>query len=199
MQLKASKIQAMTDSLQEPTVLPKISIEESRSQKTEITQEEPSLHTGATKLGVTLGGIKGIKEAAREKLKSQQKSLVKIELSEEKLKLAWQEIVDIVAKGKALYKSAIEASELFFDGTQITILANVVAFDFLKSERQLLLDFFKEKFQNEEINVLFDLLPEKKESEGVKILSAKEIFEKMADKNPSLRDLRNSLGLDIEY
>lgn len=159
----------------------------------------PAVELPKLKAGVTLGGIKDIKEAARQKLMAQQGAKVKIEITQEKLNDAWRELVAIVANGKALYKSAIEASELHFTSHEVIIHANVVALDFLKNERQTLLDFFKRTFCNEEINVLFELLPEKAGDPGVKVLSSKEVYEKMVQKNPLLADLRATLGLDIEY
>lgn len=151
------------------------------------------------KAGVTLGSIKDIKEAARQRLMAQQGTKEKIEITNEKLQEAWRELIEIVAKGKALYKSAIEASDLQFNAQEIIVHANVVALDFLRNERNTLLDFFKQKFCNEDINVLFELLPEKPSESGSKVLSSKEIYEKMAQKNPLLANLRATLGLDIEY
>ena len=91
------------------------------------------------------------------------------------------------------------ASDVVFEGHEITIHSNIVALDFLKGERQQLLDFFKGHFHNDEVNVLFNLKIEKEEQSGTRVLSTKEVFEKMALKNPALQQLKDSLGLDFEY
>lgn len=165
-----------------------------KSEKAASKAETPS-----PAVGVTLGGMKDILAIARQKVLEQREAKEKIEITDKNLKEAWNELVETLAKGKALYKSAIEASELHFVLHEITVHANVVALDFLKKERQTLLDFFKKKFCNEDINVLFELLPEKAGDAGTKVLSSKEIYDKMAQKNPVLADLRAALGLDIEY
>ena len=75
----------------------------------------------------------------------------------------------------------------------------VVAFDFLKSERIRLLDFFKAHYHNERINVLFAAKVSELEQKGEHVMSTREIFDMMAEKNPNLRILKDKLGMDIEY
>lgn len=79
------------------------------------------------------------------------------------------------------------------------IKATVVAYDFLKNERLQLLGFFKKYYSNDEINVLFAIKEEKVDERAPKVLSTKEVFEKMAQKNPALANLKDSLGLDFDY
>lgn len=148
--------------------------------------------------GVTLSSLKNLKKNTRDKLQADAENKKLIEISAMNLIQAWHEVVENIASHKMLYKSAILQSEVKFEDHDITIHANLVAFDFIKSERLQLLNFFKKYYGNENINVLFAVLPEK-ESGETKVLSTREIFEKMATKNPSLRMLKDSLGLDFEY
>lgn len=148
--------------------------------------------------GVTLSSLKNLKKNTRDKLQADAENKKLIEINAMNLIQAWHEVVENIASHKMLYKSAILQSEVKFEGHDITIHANLVAFDFIKSERLQLLNFFKKYYGNENINVLFAVLPEK-ESGETKVLSTREIFEKMATKNPSLRMLKDSLGLDFEY
>jgi hypothetical protein len=61
------------------------------------------------------------------------------------------------------------------------------------------LDFFKAKYHNEKINVLFEPKISDLEKKGEQVMSTREIFDMMAEKNPNLRILKDKLGLDIEY
>lgn len=122
-----------------------------------------------------------------------------IEITNENLQQAWNEVIEKIASSKMLYKSAILESYLTFNENEITISANVVALDFLKSERTQLLDFFKLFYHNEHVNVLFEAKKSSLEQKGEQVLSTREIFELMAMKNPNLRLLKDKLGLDIEY
>lgn len=162
-----------------------------------LSETAPS--SGTADYGVTLGNLKALREAAREKLKAQQAGQEKLRITEENLHEFWQEIVDELTVGKALYKSAVMAGDIFFQDHIITVRATIVGFDFLKNERPRLLDFFKLKYRDENINVVFELKEEEAPNPGERVLSSKEIFEKMAEKNPALRSLKDSLGLDLEY
>ncbi|MBL7766915.1 MAG: hypothetical protein JNJ58_12515 [Chitinophagaceae bacterium] len=122
-----------------------------------------------------------------------------ISITEEALLEAWNEISLMLTEKKVLYKNAIAQSTLSFTEHEIMIAATTVALDFLKPERLRLLDFFKRKFHNEAINVLFSEKLEVENTEGQKVLSSREVFDEMAAKNPNLRILKDQLGMDIEY
>jgi hypothetical protein len=98
-----------------------------------------------------------------------------------------------------VYRSAILESELKFANQEITIHCNVVSMDFLKGERNRLLDYFKTYYQNESINVLFAETKPDPDQHNQFVLSTREIFDAMASKNQNLRILKDSLGMDIEY
>lgn len=146
-----------------------------------------------------MGGLKNLKSNARDKLLADANRNASVEITDENLKEAWLEVVELIASEKMLYKSAILESVLTFIDHEITIHANVVAFDFLKSERIRLLDFFKSHYHNENVNVLFAAKVLDLEKKGEQVMSTREIFEMMAEKNPNLRILKDKFGMDIEY
>lgn len=148
--------------------------------------------------GVTLGKLRTAREQAREKVQKQDEAAPPIDITPENLEQNGREIMTEMTADRAVYQSAVMTAKLSSQGNDILISAGVVAHDFLKAERLRLLDFFKQRYRNPEINVLFELKEEKPE-EGEKVLSLREIYEKMAAKNPVLRDLRDSLGMDLEY
>lgn len=140
-----------------------------------------------------------MKNNARDKLLADANRNAAIEITNENLMSSWLEVVELIASEKMLYKSAILDSVLTFVDHEITIHANVVAFDFLKSERIRLLDFFKSHYHNEKVNVLFAAKVLDLEKKGEQVMSTREIFDMMAEKNPNLRILKDKFGMDIEY
>ncbi len=97
-----------------------------------------------------------------------------------------------------MYKNAVAQTELKCVENTITIFSSIVAIDFLKPERIRLLQHFKNYYHNEEINVLFEVVADKVDENAPKIISSKEVYEKMISKNPLLQVLRERLGMDIE-
>lgn len=190
-------------------VKPKISIEtvEAPVQKTAEKNQTLSASTAAphsTKAsdnrgnyGVTLGGLKDLKNLVRDKVLNQQHREV-ITIDNEQLKLAWEKIAQQMTAEKIIYRNAIMQTILSFDGHVITLTADPVALDYLKGQRLILLDFFKNHFCNQEINILFALKPEEMQNPAERVLSTREIFDKMATKNPALRKLRDSLNMEFD-
>ena len=148
--------------------------------------------------GVKLSDIKMAKETARKKHEENAIKKEIVEISDENIKIAWDEAMQLIAADKVVFRSALQESTLQFKPNEIQIHANHVAIDFLKTERNKLLDFFKRFYQNEKMNVLF-ISKVEEASKGEKVLSTKEIFEQMATKNPYLRVLKDSLNMDFEY
>ncbi len=161
--------------------------------------KEQAQPTSSPSYGITLGGLKNLKNSARDKLIADANRNAPQVITDENLQKSWLVVVEQIASEKMLYKSAILESRLTFSGNEITIHANVVAFDFLKGERIRLLDFFKAQYHNEGINVLFVPKVSELEQKGEFVLSTREIFDLMAEKNPNLRILKDKLGMDIEY
>jgi|LakMenEpi03Aug12_release.lakeMendotaPanAssembly.Ray.scaffolds.fasta_scaffold05375_9 hypothetical protein len=159
---------------------------------------EPKVASTDTQYGVTLRNLKSLKDQAREKLLANQESKAQIHIEDENLKLVWANAIEFLASDKMVYKSAISESDITFHQDDITIHATTVALDFLKPERLRLLDFFKKAYHNEAINVLFQEKIVALNEGANKVLSTKEIYEKMASKNPHLKNLRDLLRLDLE-
>ncbi|HNB80449.1 MAG TPA: hypothetical protein PLP34_00655 [Chitinophagaceae bacterium] len=104
-----------------------------------------------------------------------------------------------MAGDRAVFRSALLESRLSFSTNEIQIHTNTVACDFLKAERNRILDFFKNAYQNQEMNVLFMEDNTRSEQEGKKVLSTREMFDEMVQQNPVLKSLKDMLGMDFEY
>lgn len=122
-----------------------------------------------------------------------------IALNEENVAAAWMELIEKIAGDKMVYKNALKNSKLLIEGETIRIQADVVSIDFLKTERITILDFFKLNYRNEGINVTFEVAMHDLERAGEQVMSAREIFDAMAERNPNLKLLKDKLGLDMEY
>jgi hypothetical protein len=162
---------------------------------------KPAAVQGAGKpvYGVTLGSIKGLKSNAREKIEAAGKGKETVEISSENLQTAWQQIVLEMTSDKVFFRNAINQGSIGFEGLLIQINVFGVAFDFLKNLRLKLLDYFKHYYQNDEINVIIIEKAPEPEKMVAQVMSTKEVFEKMAEKNPLLRILKDNLALDFDY
>ena len=149
--------------------------------------------------GVTLGNIKGLKSNAKEKIEAAGKNKLSVTINQENLNAAWQAIVHELTAEKVFFRGAINQGSSVFDGHRIEINVFGVAYDFLKNLRLKLLDYFKHYYQDENINVVIMEKAPAPEKMMEQVMSTKEIFEQMANKNPLLRKLKDSLGMDFDY
>lgn len=149
--------------------------------------------------GVTLGGIKGLKSNAKEKLESAGRNRQVIAINDDNLAAAWKTIVDEMTTEKIIYRNAIGQGSIAFDGHHISVYVFGVAYDFLKNQRLKLLDYFKNHYQNDEINVVIIEKAPDASKMIEQVMSTKEVFEKMALQNPLLKKLKDNLGMDFEY
>jgi hypothetical protein len=146
---------------------------------------------------VSLSGLRGLKNTIKEQL-ANQVSKEKIQPTQENIKPLWLELVDIMFAKKVISKNMLYESEFVFTENHIEVLANLSVYDYLTAERLTLLDWFKRKYHNEAINVIItEKVISEKDSDNT-ILSTREIFELMADRNPALRLLKDKLLLDFE-
>ncbi|MBK8143810.1 MAG: hypothetical protein IPK62_01820 [Bacteroidetes bacterium] len=152
----------------------------------------------APQYGVTLGGIKGLKSTAKEKLENAHKNKQILEIDTTNLEAAWKQIVEELTQEKVFFRNAIGQGSIEFEGHCISIYVFGVAYDFLKTMRLKLLDFFKQYYHNDAINVLVNERAPEPDKMVEQILSTKEIFEKMVAQNPLLGKLKDKLGLEFE-
>lgn len=163
-----------------------------------ISTKKSDANDKATQYGVTLGGIKGLKSNAKEKLESANKNKQIFEITAENLEVAWRQIIEDLTKEKVLYRSALGQGSIEFEDYCITIHVFGVAYDFLKALRLQLLDFFKQHYHNDAINVIVNEKAPNPEKMVDQVLSTKEIFEKMVAQNHLLAILKEKLGLEFE-
>lgn len=118
------------------------------------------------------------------------------EVTSENLIPAWQEAVEKIAADKGMYKASLLLSDVVYSHPTIKVSALLSCFDFIKQRRLELLNFFKLYYSDEDLNVLIDQKADEEPKE--RILSTREVFDAMAQKNPALKALKEQLGLDLE-
>jgi DNA polymerase III subunit gamma/tau len=165
--------------------------------------QNPTIQTAAPK--TASAGIKGGLSKLREKIaaennnpNNQQK-----EIDPEGLKIAWQEyILKLKAATKHSVVSTFEMMEchmrtpLDFE----VVVYGSIQLGFLKQEKTALLQHVQAFFKNPNINILVQLMEEPEDLTPVeRPLSTKEQFIRMAEKYPLIKDLKDRLGLELDY
>ncbi len=168
-----------------------------------ITVQEPSPKY-VSKLS---GGKKNLLESLREKISSDY-NIEEIKdaeaLSDKRLRQAWNDYTTKLetqpnkhstVQTFKLAKLQTEADNLF----TITV-RSLVHQKFIEQEKSLLCDYIQQAFNNRSIN--FKILIEAGEKEDIPLhltLNSRQKFERIAEKYPLVRELKNRLNLDIDY
>lgn len=163
----------------------------------------PAIQTAVPK--TASAGIKGGLSKLREKIaaennnpNNQQK-----EIDPEGLKIAWQEyILKLKAATKHSVVSTFEMMECRMKTPldfEVQVYGNI-QLGFLKQEKTALLQHVQGFFKNPNINILVQLVEEPEDLTPVeRPLSTKEQFMRMAEKYPLVKDLKDRLGLELDY
>lgn len=125
------------------------------------------------------------------------------DLTEEELQVAWKEfILKLKTANKHSVVSTLEmmecklrTPELF----EITCFGNV-QLGFLKQEKTSLLEHIQHFFHNPSINIHVELVEtQEEENPADKPLSTKEQFIRMVEKYPLVKELKDRLGMELDY
>lgn len=147
---------------------------------------------------VSLTGIRNsLKDQARQQHEAKKAAQAnRREVNADNLISAWHEAIEKVAADKGMYKASLLLSDVTYVHPTIQVAALLSCFDFIKQRRLELLNFFKQHYSDEALNVVIDQKADEEPKE--RILSTREVFETMALKNPALKALKEQLGLDLE-
>ncbi len=186
---------------------------EQKLQGTSYKAQEPTYKSEISKTNIqntkatpqTSTGIKGGLSKLREKIaaennnpNNQQK-----EIDPEGLKIAWQEyILKLKAATKHSVVSTFEMMECSMKTPldfEVQVYGNI-QLGFLKQEKTALLQHVQGFFKNPNINILVQLVEEPEDLTPVeRPLSTKEQFMRMAEKYPLVKDLKDRLGMELDY
>jgi DNA polymerase III subunit gamma/tau len=124
-------------------------------------------------------------------------------LTDEELQVAWKEyILKLKTAQKHSVVSTMEMMECKTKNPElfeITCFGNV-QLGFLKQEKTALLAHVQYFFHNPSINIHVELVEtQEDENPADKPLSTKEQFMRMAEKYPMVKELKNRLGMELDY
>ncbi len=150
-------------------------------------------------------GVKGGLSKLREKIaaESNQTANAQKEMDVEQLKVAWQEfILKLRTANKHSVVSNFEMMECRFKSPvdfEIVCTGNI-QLGFLKQEKTALLEHMQHFFHNPGVNMHIDLIEAPEDSNPVeRPLSTKEQFMRMAEKYPLVKELKDRLGMELDY
>ena len=165
----------------------------------------PIAATATTTSKAPSTGIKGGLSKLREKIAAENNNPgnQQKEIDPEGLKIAWQEyILKLKAATKHSVVSTFEMMECRMRSPldfEVVVYGNI-QLGFLKQEKTALLQHVQQFFKNPNINIVVQLMEEPEDLTPVeRPLSTKEQFMRMAEKYPLVKDLKDRLGLELDY
>ena len=195
---KTGRVVAVPKSAPTPVAAPAPVVETPLASPKEATSMPPKETTSVATSAVSLKAIRtNLKDQARLQQEARKAAQAnRREVTPENLVPAWQEAVDKIAADKGMYKASLMLSDVVYTHPTIQVSALLSCFDFIKQRRLELLNFFKQYYSDEELNVMIDQKADEEPKE--RIMSTREVFDAMAQKNPALKALKEQLGLDLE-
>lgn len=189
---------AVPKSAPTPVAAPAPTVEAPLASPKEATSMPPKETTSVATSAVSLKAIRtNLKDQARLQQEARKAAQAnRREVTPENLVPAWQEAVEKIAADKGMYKASLMLSDVVYTHPTIQVSALLSCFDFIKQRRLELLNFFKQYYSDEELNVMIDQKADEEPKE--RIMSTREVFDAMAQKNPALKALKEQLGLDLE-
>ncbi|UYQ92027.1 hypothetical protein MKQ68_18230 [Chitinophaga horti] len=159
---------------------------------------------GATQPGgIKLTGLAAMKQALAAKQSAEVVTSIPVTLGA--LSVYWEEFIDTYRQAKRTsVVSNLQLAEIQLPEPQeiALISRNIVMLRFLEEEKLAISEFFKQKFRNKDLTVTL-LLDESKQQEqvdaGPQRLSSKEQYLKMVEKYPLIRELKDSLGMELDF
>ncbi|MCK7557650.1 hypothetical protein MKQ70_22640 [Chitinophaga sedimenti] len=159
--------------------------------------------TTAAAGGIKLTGLAAMKAALAAKQSAEVVTSVPVTLGA--LSVYWEEFIDVYRQAKRTsVVSNLQLAEIQLpDPQEIALISrNIVMLRFPEEEKLAISEFFKQKFRNKDLTVTL-LLDESKQQEevdaGPQRLSSKEQYIKMLEKYPLIKELKDSLGMELDF
>ncbi len=154
----------------------------------------------AIKKKSTLISINGLSnEFSKEKQESDNLILRNYDFSEKELLEYWEELFSFVKeKGKSNLAIALQVCKpkVLEDNLIELSMSNAVQEEMILDEKNMILEYLKNKLKNDKIGIITKIVKIEKESIAY---TSKDKFKIMLEENPQLEVLRLKLGLDTDY
>ncbi len=123
-------------------------------------------------------------------------------LQTETLQKAWKDYIQILKKTKNSAVQSFERSELRIkDANSFEVVStNNLEQKFIERERNKLFSFLQKQLENDLLQ--FNVIVEENSTEQVRpeiSLTAREQFQKMSEQYPMVKELKDRLGLELDY
>ncbi|MBW8687946.1 DNA polymerase III subunit gamma/tau [Chitinophaga rhizophila] len=152
--------------------------------------------------GPKLTGLAAMKEALAAKQQTQTVKQI-IPITAGALSVYWDEFIDRFRQAnKMTVVSNLQLAQIKLLGTEeIGIVSrNIVQFRFMEEEKLSISAFFKDKFQNPAIVLTLQLDETQQVQDiGPAPLSSREQFQKMAEKYPLVKELKDKLNMELDF
>lgn len=182
----------------------KLMVEEPKQSYTSPVRGTSNIQSPATG-SATSNGVKGGLSKIRQKI-SAENNLVSTQskpIEAEQLNIAWQEfILKLRTAQKHSVVSTMEMMECKVKTEEVfeVICYGNIQLGFLKQEKTTLLEHVQHFFHNPNINIHVELVEAPEENNPVdRPLSTKEQFMKMTEKYPLVKELKDRLGMELDY
>lgn len=156
----------------------------------------------ATVPGVKLTGLAAMKQALAAKQSAE--TVASVPITAGALAVYWEEFIDVFRQAKRTsVVSNLQLAELQLPAPEeVAIISrNIVMLRFLEEEKLAISEYFKRKFRNKDIIVTL-LLDESKQVEidnGPQPMTSKEQYMKMVEKYPLIKELKDALGMELDF
>jgi DNA polymerase-3 subunit gamma/tau len=146
----------------------------------------------------------GSLDAIRKKVETEMgiKPQADLPLSEESLKTAWNSFINILKQEKNPAWQSFELASLrVVDPTSFeATVGNNISQEFLKLERNKACAFLQKELQNRQLQFLIVLNEEEREIDTSGFpLSSKEQYQRLVEKYPLVKELKDRLRLDLDF
>ena len=176
-----------------------IEVPEVKINQQPVASNQPALPSKPQRVGIS--SLEKIRQKVSEQNKNNGNDVK--ELTEEELYVAWGAFIEKLAKRKN--HSAVTnfkmATLKIVDNNAIEIITeNNIQQKFIEQERGLLIEHLQAFFNNRQLSYQL-VLKEKKENAGEreKTLSSREQYLKLIEMYPLIKELKDRLGLDLDY
>lgn len=179
----------------------KLIIEEPKAKPSSVSSTVSTSSTTSTQPSTKISSLAKIRaQVAEQNNLNTQKAMP---LSEEELQVAWREfILKLKTANKHSVVSTLEMMECKMRSPElfeITCFGNV-QLGFLKQEKTALLEHVQHFFHNPSINIHVELVEtQEEENPADRPLSTKEQYFRMIEKYPLVKELRDRLGMELDY
>lgn len=173
-------------------------IEEKKKPSTEPRQEAPIQTAANTKLTALDKIRKNVKKTSQSATGVAEQSPLNAEL----LQLAWNDYVSILREQKNPAAQNLEMAELKIqdENSFTALVTNNIQFKFIEQEGLKVSQFLRERLKNPNIQ-FFIVMEQNKETRQVaaESLTAKEQYQKLVEKYPLIKELKDKLRLELDY